>query len=470
MVGGRRGAARWIALWALLFGAYAATLGIHAFGDSDYAGDEPHYLLAAESIVSDGDVDLTDEYATREYRDFYPYRLDRHGVPTGGRLHETHGVGFPLLIAPAYALGGARVVELFLAALVALGFLAAVALARRLVPEPWATVGPLVVALSPPALAYSTAVYPDLPAGALLAGAALLALRTRDRPRRVDALGCAALLAPLPWLGTKFALAGGIVLLAHLRWLVRRRQGLTALLSLEVVLASLVAYLTANERLYDGLTPYAAEIPGESATDADFPGGYLERAYRLVALWVDRDYGLLRWAPFVALALVGAWLLWRSRRDRLARALPARLDVEAAASLLLAVAVAQVLVAAFLSPTMFGFWFPGRHLVAALPVAAALSAWGLRHAPRSGAALGVLTVVASVWLYASVRTGDGGWVAPGSSAPWGPLEALLPLYGTDSAWPGAVVAAAVVAAGLLVGREWRQRRHVAAAARSASPA
>ena len=44
------------ALWAVLFAAYAATLGIDAFQASDYGGDEPHYLLAAESIVSDGDL------------------------------------------------------------------------------------------------------------------------------------------------------------------------------------------------------------------------------------------------------------------------------------------------------------------------------------------------------------------------------------------------------------------------------
>jgi len=52
--------------------------------------------------------------------------------------------------------------------LAALAFTLAVALARRLVPEPWATAGPLVCGLSPPALAYSTAVYPDLVAGAIL--------------------------------------------------------------------------------------------------------------------------------------------------------------------------------------------------------------------------------------------------------------------------------------------------------------
>ena len=59
---------RTLALWLLLFAAYAATLGLSAFGDSDYGGDEPHYLLAAESIVEDGDVDVLDEYAGARVR------------------------------------------------------------------------------------------------------------------------------------------------------------------------------------------------------------------------------------------------------------------------------------------------------------------------------------------------------------------------------------------------------------------
>ena len=66
---------RAVGLWLVLFAAYAATLGMPAFAETQFGGDEPHYLLAAESILGDGDVDLRDEYATRAYRDWYPCLL-----------------------------------------------------------------------------------------------------------------------------------------------------------------------------------------------------------------------------------------------------------------------------------------------------------------------------------------------------------------------------------------------------------
>ena len=456
---------RLLALWLALTGLYVGVFDVDSFLASDYGGDEPHYLLSAESIVSDGDVDLADEYAARDYASFYPYELDVHGRPTDGRLNEPHGVGFPLLIGPAYALGGPTLVEVMLAAIAALGFVLAAMLARRVVPDPWATGGVLLVAVSPPALAYGATVYPELTAGAILAAAALLALKARERPRLRYALGAALLLAVLPWLGTKFLIPAAPILFALVRWTARRGRRLVALFAAEIVAASLVTYVSVNEVLYGGPTPYAADVPGETATDAAFPAGYLERLPRLAALWLDREYGILRWAPVLALAFLGAYLLWRSRRERLARLVPDQHAVEAAAALVLAVCAGQVVVAAFGAPTMFGFWFPGRHLVAALPCAAVLAAWGLRHAPRAGAALGVLTVVASGWLLAGFATGDvDGWVAPDSPAPLGPLEEALPLYGVESAWADAVTAGLVAALALLAVREWRAWRAPADAA------
>ena len=73
-------------LWILLVAVYAATLGIPAQTGMDYAGNEPHHLLAAESIVSDRDVDLADEYAERAYASWYPRELKTDGQVVGGRL------------------------------------------------------------------------------------------------------------------------------------------------------------------------------------------------------------------------------------------------------------------------------------------------------------------------------------------------------------------------------------------------
>jgi hypothetical protein len=158
----------------------------------------------------------------------------------------------------------------------------------------------------------------------------------------------------------------------------------------------------------------------------------------------------------MALAFVGAWLLWRSRRERLARAVPAVRDREAAAELLLLVCAGQIAVAAFGAPTMYGFWFPGRHLMAALPCAAPLAAWGLRHHPRAGGALAALSLAATAWLLATADR----WVDPDTQAPWGPVADAFPLYGVESPWADAV--AAGVAAGLVLlavreGRAVRER-------------
>ena len=119
---------------------------------------------------------------------------------------------------------------------------------------------------------------------------------------------------------------------------------------------------------------------------------------------------------------------------------------------------AQLVVAGFLAPTMFGYWFPPRHMLAALALAVPLVAWGLRRLPRTGTALAVLTAASSVWLYLAVRLGSDGLVGPRPDAPFGPLTWLFPSF-DDSPWPYALAAgigAAILALALLEARNWRQ--------------
>src|SRR3712207_5508822 len=94
--------------------------------------------------------------------------------------------------------------ELLCAGLAALAFALSIGLARVVVPEPWATRGIALVAISPPAVAYAATVDPAPVAAVLVTGAMRLALRMRTHPRVRDGVAAGALLAPLPWLGAYF--------------------------------------------------------------------------------------------------------------------------------------------------------------------------------------------------------------------------------------------------------------------------
>ena len=397
---------RLVALGALLFAVYAATLSISASPGEDFTAGEAHLLLGARSWVDDGDVDLANQYAGRQWREFTGRELEPSGTLVLGRLREPQGVGMPLALSPAYALGGADAVELLIAALTALAFVLAAMLARRVVPEPWASAAVLVAGLSPPALAAATTVAPEPVGAALIAGATVCAVRVRERGRLRHAYAGAVMLGLLPWLDPALAVAGLPAAFCLVRWTLHEGRRLVALITAELLLGSLVFYARLNETLFGGPLPSAAAAdPGPDAA------ALAERAPNLLGLWLDPTAGLLRWAPVLALGFVGAWLLWRSRREHVASAIPARREAERVAELLVATVAAQWLVAAFTVDSADGDWFPGLPMFAAVPALAALTAWGLRHARIAGAVLAALTLVLSAWVLGDAWTGPpDGWL------------------------------------------------------------
>jgi hypothetical protein len=255
---------------------------------------------------------------------------------------------------------------------------------------------------------------------------------------------------------------------ARVLWTQRRRM--LAIGGLEVIGFSLAFYAGLNNGLFGGLTPYAAQLPGETITGAHSAGEHLERSYRFVALWIDREYGLLRWAPLFALAWVGLWFVWREWRAGLARVIPELRAEEFAAAVCASVIGAQLVVATFLAPSMAGFWFPGRYLMPVLPLMVPLVAIGLRHAPRLGAVLGAIGVVASVWLYVDVRWAGGTLVTARPDAPWGPLEVVWPSYQDDDVLPYVVAVLVAVALALAFFVDRNAWRRLLRRERTATPA
>jgi hypothetical protein len=405
-------------VFVICFAVYLAGIGLPATPDAQFAPAETRILLTTTSLLDDGDFELTNQYREQAWRAFGGSPVQPAGVLVNGSLIEPHGFLFPALLAPAYALGGTELVQALLALITAFGIVAAAALARRLVPDPWASGAAIAIGCSPPVVIAATAIRPAATCAAIVAAAALLALRVRESPGTRSSLGAGALLALLPWVGLIGVLPGLAIALALFRWLRRRSRGWIGLIAIELVLVSVVFYVSINARLFGGLTPMAASAISNPPTGAATVGDYVDRLPRLLELLVTPQLGLLLTAPLLGMAFVSIALAWRSRRARLARALPEAADVEVAAQLMTAICAAAVIGAVFLLPTLSGL-SPGEPLVVAIPTAAALSSWGMRRYPKLGIVLAAIGVALTLWLLIAARVASEAGLAPLSGPlPW----------------------------------------------------
>ena len=82
------------AVAAVLFAVYAISVAADASPGERLSAGEAHVLLTAESIVSDGDLDVADQYRDHSYAGWYGKRLRPTVAPDDrGRLFEPHGIG-----------------------------------------------------------------------------------------------------------------------------------------------------------------------------------------------------------------------------------------------------------------------------------------------------------------------------------------------------------------------------------------
>ncbi len=406
-------------------------------------GDEPHYLMVAESLLRDHDLSLERDYAEGRYASFHDAPLAPHYRVRGqrGEIYSLHAVGLSILILPAWALAGTAGVTVFMALLAALAARevrewAAEVTARQDVAD---AAGWLFV-LSPPLLYYAGLVFTEVPAALLLAFGLRHGGRDPLSARRALAVGGAA--AALPWLNVRYAPLA-LLVVAHLVW--RQRRGPQLVASVAPLLASIAGLAFYHHALYGFWDPrrvYGRQPEMALATLRDgLPG-----------LFLDQEFGLFIYAPALALAGLGLALLWR--RDR-------RL---AAVSILAVVMV--VLTAGAWHMWRGGFNPPGRFLVPIVPILVLAVAQVFdRRGLTAGAALlvgwGLWTGIAGACAPELVHR-DRDDTAPFFRRLSGAREwtGLLPGYVLDD--PDRDRLAAVWAVALLAAMPWRSRRAGAA--------
>ena len=289
----------------LLFGAAWALLlvvGLSYTLRLRVSGDEPHYLLMAQSLWREHDLDLRDNHAREDWREYTPGPITPHyGAPRAdGRPYPAHSPGLALLLAPLYALGGRPLCVIALTLAAAGLSLEMWKAARRLTSDDdEAALLAWTLALVPPVAFYAFEIYTEVPASLALAVSLRLLL---SGPGAAGAVGAALLASALPWLHLKMipaALALALVALVRLR-------GPGRIAFLAVAAAMGAGFLLYYRAIFGVASPLA--IYGGLPRDA---GGSPVRA--LAGLFLDRSFGLLPYAPVFLIAMAGLGRLVRLR-------------------------------------------------------------------------------------------------------------------------------------------------------------
>lgn len=313
---GRRltGRPPWIVFW-LFAAVYLAVLPwCHRQRPPD--GDEPYYLLLAQSLAWDQDVDLADDYADESYREFVDRPLEpQPGDPTGpnGEIYSRHNALLPVVLAPAYRFFGPRGALATLCLLSALLVWCTLRLSRHYVADRpgEALAACSVLGLTPPVLLFSHQAWAELPAALLLVlalDAALSLGNRRNGPAWPAWLRFAVPLLLLPMLKLRFLpLVASLVFLVAWRSPARRRRTILWLAGgLAVFVAGL---LLVNLALYGNpLKYYKLAV---LATYLNAPTAYLRGA---AGLFFDCAFGLFAAAPVWALLLPAIPVALRRQR------------------------------------------------------------------------------------------------------------------------------------------------------------
>ena len=174
-------------------------------------GDEPHYLVITQSLLTDHDLKIENNHRRGDYHAYYRGDLKPDYLRRGknGEIYSIHAPGLPAIIAPAFALFGYPGVVVCLALVCGCATALAWTTAWRVTHDVAASwFGWATVSLSIPFLFQAFTVYPDgFGAALVMAGVLTAILGDAASTRVLAATGCA--LAWLPWIHTRFAVTAG---------------------------------------------------------------------------------------------------------------------------------------------------------------------------------------------------------------------------------------------------------------------
>jgi hypothetical protein len=348
--------------WLLLVLPLVAlsAVGVRYVESVEASGDEVDYLLMAQSIWREGDLDLRDNFERGDFLEYVPgvRRMPGGARRADGRSYPTHSPGLSLLLAPAYALGGRKGCVVLLSLLASVLGLLVHRLARRAGADESGALLAWAAAVGPPVFFYSHFLYTEVACAVVIALALLLLL---GAPGPLGASVAAVLLAALPWMHVKM----GLVPVALGAFALVRQRGRTRLAFAAAAVAMAAVYFGYYLSVFGHVSPlarYGSRVPT--------PMARMTPGRTLLGVFLDGGFGLLVYAPVFVVGLAGLARLGRRPAERWAYGL---------------VALA-VMVPVLAWKNWWGFSPPARFLVPLVPVLAVAAAVRVSDLPTHGLA------------------------------------------------------------------------------------
>jgi len=311
-----KGIKKIIFLFALIFYLLATTYVTFIYPPT---GDEPHYLIAAESIARDFDVNLENNYKTpEEYKKFHPVEIedyDRlHTIKgrDGEGAYSTRGMGLPFLLALFVKAGGRYPAQFFMnlaaAALCLAIFMLVTAsgISRRN-----AAAAAMAAAVFMPLSAGASLILTEVPAALLTAYCLFVLAAGKTGGRNILFFVCIGI---FPWLHVKMAVFSVVFLGAYyFRVFIKKGFNLRfEVVNILPVLLSAGLFVRFYYVVYGIIAPFGLKDlstvvfsgdPSEQMNVFIFePVHFITAA---AAVIFDRDFGLLVYCPLYAAAFWG---------------------------------------------------------------------------------------------------------------------------------------------------------------------
>jgi hypothetical protein len=305
-----------------------------------FGGDEPHYLLITHSLLRDHDFDLAKNYAQKDYSGFMMFNgeIAPH-VVTGARpgsLYSFHSPGVSFLLLPFYAAGALLkgkgfmfMIRLGMSLWGALFAAQVYLLARqqwgkeRLALWLW-----FLTSFTAPVFFYAIHVYPEIIV-AFLGLTAYRVLRFSPTLTGARAAVCGLFLGAFIWFHALKYLALLLPLYIYGLWAVRKKSASRAgiLLYTLVPAAVILLYLQFQHALYGTYSLFAVSwarpATAGGGESVKFAGSVLfgiplrDRLETLAGYFLDQRDGLLFYSPLFFLSFLGAWEMFKKRRNEL---------------------------------------------------------------------------------------------------------------------------------------------------------